>query len=217
METPKEPIWVARDLGNCSGCRKCEISCSLSHENRIWPEASRIRVFMLVPGLEFPHFCAQCKNYPCVEACPVKALSTDSKTSAVLVDEEKCTGCGLCALSCPTEALTFLSGDESDTDRLLFSHDYCIGCGACVRDCPEKCLRLEHVLELEQLGCQAIVLFEFSIGRCNQCGALIAPKPMLASLKSMILEQGGPTEHLELCPACRMSSDIVVTNIPLVE
>ena len=82
MPTKKEPIWIARELSKCSGCRKCEIVCSLSHENRIWPEASRIRVFMLVPGTEFPHFCAQCEDYPCVKACPVNALSISKRTGS---------------------------------------------------------------------------------------------------------------------------------------
>jgi ferredoxin len=122
------------------------------------------------------------------------------------LDETRCTGCGLCALSCPTGALAFVPGEKPDTKRLLFSHEYCIGCGVCVRDCPEKCLRLERVLDLEQLGRQAIVLFECSIARCRQCRALIAPKPMLARLESMMLEQGRATEHLDLCPACRMGS-----------
>lgn len=101
MTPKKESIWIARDLAKCSGCRKCEIACSLFHENRIWPEASRIRVFMLVPGIEFPHFCAQCDNYLCVDSCPVQALSTDSKTGAVLVDRKNCNGCAQCIDACP--------------------------------------------------------------------------------------------------------------------
>ena len=84
-------IWIVRDYLKCSGCRKCEIACSLFHENKIWPEASRIRVFMLVPGVEVPHLCAQCDDYPCVESCPVNALSVSEETGAVLVDKEKCT------------------------------------------------------------------------------------------------------------------------------
>ncbi|MEM3747524.1 MAG: 4Fe-4S dicluster domain-containing protein, partial [Thermoproteota archaeon] len=72
------------------------IACSLHHEGRIWPEASRIRVFMLIPGVEIPHLCFQCENYPCVKACPAGALSVNSGTGAVEVDSSKCTGCGLC-------------------------------------------------------------------------------------------------------------------------
>ncbi|MGQ9461025.1 MAG: 4Fe-4S dicluster domain-containing protein, partial [Candidatus Bathyarchaeaceae archaeon] len=44
MAGSQELIWVVRDYLKCSGCRKCEIACSLFHEKRIWPEASRIRV-----------------------------------------------------------------------------------------------------------------------------------------------------------------------------
>jgi len=85
----------------CSGCRKCEIACSLFHEKRIWPEASRIRVFMLVPGAEVPHFCVQCEDYPCVRSCSEGALSISAKTGAVLVDESKCNACGACIEACP--------------------------------------------------------------------------------------------------------------------
>lgn len=101
MSLEEEYVWIARDFLKCTGCRRCEIVCSLSHEGKIWPEASRIRVFMLFPGVEIPHFCAQCHDYPCVESCPVNALSVDDKTKAVIVYAEKCTGCGICIEACP--------------------------------------------------------------------------------------------------------------------
>lgn len=56
---------------------------------------------MLVPGVEIPHLCAQCVDYPCVKSCPVDALSVDKKTSAVLVDREKCISCSKCIEACP--------------------------------------------------------------------------------------------------------------------
>jgi carbon-monoxide dehydrogenase iron sulfur subunit len=96
-----EPIWIARDFPRCSGCRLCEVACSLYHEGRIWPEASRVRVFMRVPGAEFPHLCAQCHDYPCVSSCPAGALSVDRRTSAVIVDRDACNSCGACIQACP--------------------------------------------------------------------------------------------------------------------
>jgi Fe-S-cluster-containing dehydrogenase component len=93
--------WVVRDYIKCSGCRLCEIACTMKHEGRIWPEASRIRVFMLVPGAEVTHLCAQCSDYPCVSSCPADALSVNDGTGAVIVDEEKCTSCGACIKACP--------------------------------------------------------------------------------------------------------------------
>lgn len=125
-------IWIARDPERCSGCRRCEIACSLYHEGRIWPEASRIRIFMLVPGVEIPHFCVQCEDYPCVEACPVKALSVDPKTGAVLVDKEKCTGCSICIQACPGKIPHI-----HPTENYALICDLCGGTPQCVKACQE--------------------------------------------------------------------------------
>jgi len=128
----KKRIWIVRDYLRCSGCRKCEIACSLFHENRIWPEASRIRVFMLVPGAEVPHFCFQCRDYPCVESCPVDALSIDKDNGAVLVDKEKCNGCGLCIDACPGR-VPHLHPNE----KYVVICDLCGGKPQCVKVCQK--------------------------------------------------------------------------------
>lgn len=132
MTTKREPIWIARDFSRCSGCRKCEIACSLFHEKLIWPEASRIRVFMLVPGVDFPHLCAQCEDYPCVKACPVKALSTSKKTGAVLVRAKKCTACGKCISACPGRVPHL-----HPTENYAVICDLCNGDPQCVKACEE--------------------------------------------------------------------------------
>jgi Fe-S-cluster-containing dehydrogenase component len=128
----RRKIWIARDYIKCSGCRKCEIACSLYHENKIWPEASRVRVFMLVPGAEVPHLCVQCNDYPCVNSCPTKALSVSSKTGAVLVDETKCTSCGICIGSCPGRVPHL----HPERKRILIC-DLCDGKPECVKVCRE--------------------------------------------------------------------------------
>ncbi|MHA1286749.1 MAG: 4Fe-4S dicluster domain-containing protein [Candidatus Thorarchaeota archaeon] len=129
--------WIIRDYINCSGCRLCEIACSLKHEGRIWPEASRIRVFMLVPGVEIPHTCAQCSNYPCVEACPVQALSVNEETGAVDVDVEKCIACGACIRECPGEVPHM----HPEKDHILIC-DLCGGDPECVKACSYNCISL---------------------------------------------------------------------------
>jgi Fe-S-cluster-containing hydrogenase component 2 len=132
LMTRDGPIWVARDFSKCSGCRKCEIACSLYHENRIWPEASRVRIFMLVPGTEFPHLCTQCEGYPCVEACPFKALSVNNRTAAVIVDEEKCVGCGRCIDACPGRI-----PHMHPAKKKILICDLCDGDPQCARTCQE--------------------------------------------------------------------------------
>jgi carbon-monoxide dehydrogenase iron sulfur subunit len=125
-------IWIVRDYERCSGCRRCELACSIHHEGWMWPETSRVRVFMPFPGVEVPHLCVQCDDYPCVESCPVKALSVDEKTTAVLVDTEKCTGCGVCIEACPG-TVPFLHPRKNK----VIICNLCEGEPECVKVCQE--------------------------------------------------------------------------------
>jgi carbon-monoxide dehydrogenase iron sulfur subunit len=104
----------------------------MHHEGWMWPEASRIRVFMPFPGLEVPHFCAQCEDYPCVSSCPVNALSINENTNAVIVDSEKCISCGFCIKACPGK-VPFL---HPDNNKAVIC-DLCDGEPECVKVCQE--------------------------------------------------------------------------------
>jgi len=87
---------------------------------------------MLVPGVEFPHFCAQCEDYPCVQSCPVTALSVCKETGAVLVNNEVCIGCGRCIDACPGR-IPHMHPKEK---RILIC-DLCGGDPQCVKVCRE--------------------------------------------------------------------------------
>ncbi|UCE15902.1 MAG: 4Fe-4S binding protein [Candidatus Bathyarchaeota archaeon] len=58
--------------------------------------------------------------------------------SIVRIDEEKCTGCGLCILSCAEGALKIVDGKAK-----LISDKYCDGLGACLEECPEGAIIIE--------------------------------------------------------------------------
>ncbi|MGD0330056.1 MAG: 4Fe-4S dicluster domain-containing protein [Nitrososphaeria archaeon] len=138
-------VWVMRDYPKCTGCRMCEIACSLYHEKKIWPEASMVRVFMLAPGLEVPHLCAQCHDYPCVASCPTKpkkALSVDEKTGAVLVDRKICISCKNCIRACPGHVPFLHPADNKATIC-----DLCNGEPQCSKICQEaqyNCLSTKY-------------------------------------------------------------------------
>jgi Pyruvate/2-oxoacid:ferredoxin oxidoreductase delta subunit len=53
----------------------------------------------------------------------------------ILIDEEKCDGCGLCIPSCPEGALAIVDGKAK-----LVSESYCDGMGACVGECPQDAM-----------------------------------------------------------------------------
>lgn len=122
--------WIERFYEACSGCRRCEIACSLFHEGKIWPEASRVRVFMFIPGVEIPHLCFQCENYPCIEACPAKAIYLNVQTGAVKVEVSKCTGCGLCIRACPARV-----PHMHPVEKHVVICDLCDGNPKCVEAC----------------------------------------------------------------------------------
>lgn len=148
----KESIWIVRDHLKCTGCRRCEIACSLQHEGKIWPDASMVRVFMLVPGVEILHLCAQCHDYPCVAACPVKptkALSVDDGTGAVLVDKEKCISCGKCITACPGN-IPFLH----PKDNKAVICDLCGGDPQCVKVCQDAKFNALWVIKERKSGAQ---------------------------------------------------------------
>ena len=125
-------IWIARDYAACSGCKRCEIACSMKFEGWIWPEASMVRVFMPFPGLEVPHLCAQCDDYPCVGSCPTVALSVDPVTKAVIVDKEKCISCGNCIRACPGNVPIL----HPETNKATICN-LCNGDPECVKVCKE--------------------------------------------------------------------------------
>ena len=87
---------------------------------------------MLVPGIEIPHLCFQCEDYPCVEACPEGALSVNDQTGAVNVDVETCTACGLCITACPGN-VPHLHPDGSS----IVICNLCDGEPRCVSACRE--------------------------------------------------------------------------------
>lgn len=61
------------------------------------------------------------------------------KRKIIKIDEEKCTGCGLCVPGCAEEAIKIIDGKAK-----LVSDVFCDGLGACLGECPEGALSIEE-------------------------------------------------------------------------
>jgi len=73
-----------------------------------------------------------------------------NKAGAVVVDEEKCTGCGLCVMACPYGAVRL----DPVTGKAI-KCDLCGGEPVCVKHCPFGALafvELGEAVELRQLA-----------------------------------------------------------------
>ncbi|GGG78292.1 ferredoxin [Salipiger pallidus] len=51
--------------------------------------------------VHFPKSCLHCDDAPCVPVCPTGASYKRAEDGIVLVNEDACIGCGLCAWACP--------------------------------------------------------------------------------------------------------------------
>jgi ferredoxin len=124
-----------------------------------------------------------------------------------IIDKEKCTGCGLCAINCPTRALVIRQTSEKETYQLLFLKAVCNACAACEKSCPENCLQLvEQESEQDRIVKEAKVIFEDKISRCMECGTLLFPQAMVKKLEAKIFTTKENTWPFQLCPSCRMKS-----------
>jgi len=62
-----------------------------------------------------------------------------AKRKIIKIDEDKCTGCGLCVPNCAEGALQIIDGKAK-----LVSEVFCDGLGACLGHCPEDAITIEE-------------------------------------------------------------------------
>jgi len=129
------------------------------------------------------------------------------------IDKEKCTGCSLCAIDCPTKALLVDLNRENDTYQLLFRQEACDGCGVCEKSCPEHCLQfIEKESEKSEPRKETRVIFEDNFSRCNQCGIRLFPRSMVRKLEAKLFANKGSTWQINLCPSCRTKTPFTLTS-----
>jgi Fe-S-cluster-containing hydrogenase component 2 len=71
---------LAVDPEKCTGCRICELVCSMVKESNFNPKKARIKVHLVgIPEIPVPvlsRLCDECGGEPvCLKYCPVEAIS----------------------------------------------------------------------------------------------------------------------------------------------
>ena len=66
---------------------------------------------------------------------PTGYVCTGGPEMRVLVDQDACTGCGMCAQVCPHGVFAI-----EDHKARIVDRDACMECGACARNCPVSAL-----------------------------------------------------------------------------
>ncbi len=152
------------DPAKCSGCRLCEYACSATKTSSFNPGMSRIRVVRIEPITMTAISCRLCADAPCITACPRNALARSEKNGIILIDEDKCDGCGWCIEACEFGAVV-LNPQTKHVEICNLCEDQEEG-PQCVLFCPKDALSLATPEVLRQQSRREVVmrLFEELLG-----------------------------------------------------
>ena len=127
------------DIEKCTGCKTCEVVCSLKNTGRVQPSRSRIKVITYEKRGEYHNFipmvCQQCSTPLCMEACPTNAISRNETTGAMIIDEEACVGCRVCSIACPIGGVSI-----DPVSNVAIKCDLCGGDPECVKYCDMEAI-----------------------------------------------------------------------------
>jgi len=138
---------IFADPEKCTGCRICEMACTLEQDGFFAPYNSRISIVKEEKqGINIPIVCQQCTDAPCAEVCPLNLYDRNPETGALEIRDEACIGCKACILACPYGAN--LSHVES---KVSIKCDLCGGDPTCVEFCPTDALQYVRVDEVDKL------------------------------------------------------------------
>ena len=130
--------YISIEHERCTGCRECEVACSLHHFGECNPEKSAIRVTRKEKnGFAscLPVVCQQCEPALCLEACGTGAVSRETTRGTIAIDSQSCSGCGECAAACPAGCIFV-----DDASLTAICCDLCGGEPQCVALCHSHCL-----------------------------------------------------------------------------
>ncbi len=147
---PEQRGWIY-DETRCVRCRTCETACKTVRG--VEPGIAWRRLTNAWTG-SFPEVrltflslaCLHCAEPACLKVCKPGAI-TKSAEGIVLVDRERCNGCGDCLTACPYDV------PRIGKDGTMQKCDYCTGIGqepVCAAHCPTGALRygdLEEALQ----------------------------------------------------------------------
>ncbi|MDR7415445.1 MAG: 4Fe-4S binding protein [Armatimonadota bacterium] len=128
-----------------------------------------------------------------------------SPLGLVEIDAGTCTGCGMCAARCPTDALSFVQDGEA---VLRWDPARCTGCGQCTGVCPEierGAIRARRAVDVAELRRGVRTVYREEVVRCVACGAPVAPRRMLERVTGLLGEDGRAWEEVLswYCSECR--------------
>ncbi|RLE60606.1 MAG: hypothetical protein DRJ35_02790 [Thermoprotei archaeon] len=150
---------------------------------------------------------------PLTERYPkVKLPAPNGFRGRIVINEEKCAGCGACAMICPSKAIELSIDDDYIVVRVFQGR--CILCGECVEACPFGAI--SFLEEYENIGNSSRnIMCEVKVKgiKCRVCGRVFISQRLLDHFRKILGEEFEDIGNL--CPACRekIKAKILSTKI----
>ena len=94
-------------------------------------------------------------RHPVTVQYPEQRLNTSRRFrgNELIWSQEKCTGCGTCAKTCPLGAIEIITStnlveNKYAVEKYQVDTGYCIQCGLCIEACPYEALFMGYAYEL---------------------------------------------------------------------
>lgn len=177
------------DQTRCIGCYTCTVACKDWNDVPAGPASWR-RVSTIEKG-KYPNLfvaflssgCYHCAEPPCIEACPVDAISKRDSDGVVVVDRERCLGtdnCNrLCVEACPYDVPQFGAEDNAKMQKC----DFCLERWAegklpiCVGACPTRAMDAGPIEEMKAKHGEAVEAVGFAFSDKVRPAGVFKPKP----------------------------------------
>jgi carbon-monoxide dehydrogenase iron sulfur subunit len=150
----------------CIGCKQCEAACAVEHSQTkslfmaVFESPTPKPRIHAEPGLtlnsSFPNKCRHCNPAPCMTVCPTAAIQRPNDLpDIVLIDATKCIACGMCAMVCPFDVVSYFPvAAVPARAAVAVKCDHCIERQrqglqpACVEACKVSALQFGEINEL---------------------------------------------------------------------
>jgi len=153
------------DVSRCNGCYTCHTACKDEHVDNDWtpyakpqPETGHFWVKLQetvkgsVPKVRstyIPDFCNHCGNPACLAACKNNAI-LKRDDGIVIIEPDKCKGCGECIKACPFDAIYANETLKISQKCTMCAHllDAGLKLPRCVEACPVDAIGFGEESEL---------------------------------------------------------------------